>query len=267
MILTAGINGSGKTTLYYNQIKPFLDKQGINAPFINADEIEKKDKLPNSYAAAKKAAIQRDELIANKKSFVTETVLSHPSKQTKLIDKAQKNDFKVILNHVHINSPDLAVNRVKTRVQRGGHDVPTNKVHARFSRTIENIKTAVKTVDKAYVWDNNKKRSHNEPSHRFVMTLEKGQITKLAPNVPKWTKEIYKEQIEAHTKKNKDIVISKAIKSLKQDSSPEAKKAVAQELKKAKVTELEFKKAVIDRDKKPKPTLKNVKTKNQGQEL
>jgi predicted ABC-type ATPase len=41
MILIAGINGAGKTSFYYNRLKPLLEEQGFEFPFINADEIEK----------------------------------------------------------------------------------------------------------------------------------------------------------------------------------------------------------------------------------
>lgn len=203
LILIGGINGAGKTTLYYNQIKPYLESKGQDVPFVNADEMEKIYNYPDSYVAAQKAAELREQLLESKQSFVTETVFSHSSKN-ELIDKAKESGFNVVLNHVHVDNPSKAFDRVKTRVHQGGHDVPEDKVHSRFPRTIQNIKKAVDQADYTYVWDNNRTLSAenlDKVSHRFVMVLKDGGITKLATNIPNWANDMYSEKIEEFEKK------------------------------------------------------------------
>jgi predicted ABC-type ATPase len=208
LVLIGGINGAGKTTLYYNQVKPWLESQGIKIPFVNADELEKANHAneigKHSLEMGKLAAKIRDQYLETGQSFVTETVFSHESKN-KLISDAQKAGFKVMLNHVHVDSPDLAFMRVQTRITQGGHAVPKDKVFSRYERTVTNIQLASKTADRTYVWDNSCSQAIKAQKHRFVMTMAKGVVTKLSPNLPEWAKEVYKNQIRAfHRKKGLD---------------------------------------------------------------
>ncbi len=199
LVLIGGINGAGKTTLYYEQVKPFLDKSGRSYPFVNADEMERA-RFPDevgqhSLEMGKLAARIRDQYLESGQSFVTETVFSHESKN-QLIEDAQKAGFKVMLNHVHVDSPDVAYKRVQTRVQKGGHDVPKDKVFSRYDRTVANIQKACLTADQTYVWDNSRSQGHTGVMHRFVMTMAKGEITKLSPQIPAWAFRMYRIQID-----------------------------------------------------------------------
>ena len=199
LILIAGINGAGKTTFYYEQIKPFLDKSGRIYPFVNADELERA-RYPNkigqhSLEMGKLAAKIRGQYLKSGQSFVTETVFSHESKN-QLIDDAQKAGFTVILNHVHVDSPDLAYKRVQTRVQKGGHNVPKDTVFSRYDRTVNNLQKASMSADQTYVWDNSRSQGHAGILHRFVMAMAKGKIIKLSPEIPNWALKMYREQIE-----------------------------------------------------------------------
>ena len=201
MILIAGINGAGKTTFYYNHIKPWLDNKNIVIPFVNADELEKA-KFPSavgqhSLEMAKLAAQIRAEYLQTGQSFVTETVFSHPSKN-QLITEAQQAGFKVILNHVHVAAPDLALLRVQTRVTRGGHSVPKEKIFSRFERTLNYIATATKVADLTYVWDNSSSSAFSTSKFYFVMTLAKGKVIRLAENIPDWVNHVYQQQIEIY---------------------------------------------------------------------
>lgn len=206
MILIGGINGAGKTTLYYNQIKPWLDRKGIAIPFVNADELEKTN-FPNaigqhSVEMAKLAAQIRAEYLQTGQSFVTETVFSHESKN-QLITYAQQAGFKVILNHVHVAVPDLAFLRVQTRVTRGGHAVAKEKVFTRFERTLKHITAAAFAAELTFVWDNSSSRALSALKFHFVMSLAKGNITRLADRVPEWAARVYQQPIAAYRKKLK----------------------------------------------------------------
>jgi len=201
LILIDGINGAGKTTFFYQQIKLFLDKFGRHYPFVNADEMERA-KHPNevgqhSLEMGKLAAKIRSQYIEARQSFVTETVFSHKSKN-QLIHHAQKAGFEVILNHVHVSSAELAYKRVQDRVGAGGHNVPKDKVFSRYERTIVNIKKALITADRTYVWDNSRQSGHQGITHRFVMMMYKGKIAKLSCNIPAWAHKMYNAQINKY---------------------------------------------------------------------
>ena len=52
------------------------------------------------------------------------------------------------------DEPRLNVSRVKNRVLKGGHDVDTEKILTRYSNTLKNLYSALKLVDRAYLFDN-----------------------------------------------------------------------------------------------------------------
>jgi len=150
--LVVGPNGSGKTTF----VTEFLALELPGYPFVNADEIAKarwpSDSAAHAYEAAEVAAETRAHLIANGRSFIAETVFSHPSKLD-LIRSAQEEGYQVVL-HVMIVPEELAVRRVAYRVQAGGHDVPEQKIRERFHRLWPLVARAISAADRAVVYDN-----------------------------------------------------------------------------------------------------------------
>ena len=77
--LLAGPNGSGKTAFYEHVLGPVT-----HLPFINADVIAREQwpgsDRDRSYEAAKIAEERGASMIAQGRSFIAETVFSHPSK-------------------------------------------------------------------------------------------------------------------------------------------------------------------------------------------
>jgi predicted ABC-type ATPase len=150
--LIAGPNGAGKTTLYERVIHP--GRPGL--PFVNADAIaaarfsEAAGRM--SYAAAKIAATTRAALIEARLDFCTETVFSHPSK-VDLIDSAVAAGYDVVL-YVVMVPVELSVRRVAARVAAGGHDVPADKITARYERIWPNVVASVSRCRRCIFYDN-----------------------------------------------------------------------------------------------------------------
>jgi predicted ABC-type ATPase len=188
--LLAGINGAGKTTFY----QKVLQEMTPGAEFVNADELARErwpDEIDARSAEAARLADQRRRaLLEERRTFVAETVFSHPSK-LELVREARVRGFRVVLYHVHVSTPDLARERVATRVSRGGHDVPDEKIDARFPRTLELIRQAATFADLTYVFDN----SGLGRTHTHVMTLEHGTVVRLAARIPSWARQVYVAEI------------------------------------------------------------------------
>ena len=150
--LVVGSNGAGKSTFVELTLGPLLP----NSPFVNADEIAKRrwpdDPATHSYEAARIAAETRARLIQVGESFIAETVFSHPSK-LELIDNAHAAGYSVILHAVLIPE-ELAVLRVRHRVDAGGHDVPEEKIRERYQRLWPLVATAAVRSDSATFYDN-----------------------------------------------------------------------------------------------------------------
>lgn len=63
------------------------------------------------------------ELLDRNEVFAFETTLSTKS-YAGLIEKGKKKNYEVILLFLALDSTELAVKRVNTRVKEGGHNIP-----------------------------------------------------------------------------------------------------------------------------------------------
>ncbi|MBI2709810.1 MAG: zeta toxin family protein [Actinobacteria bacterium] len=177
--LIAGPNGAGKSTLYDRVIGPVTKLEFVNADVIAASEWPD-DAAAHAYDASRLAAERRDELLAAGTSFVTETVFSHDSK-VDLVKAAAEAGYLVIL-HVVLVPEDLAVARVRNRVENDGHDVPEEKVRSRYARLWSLVAKAIELVDEATLYDNS---SASEP-FRVVASFHRG-VAVSKPAGPRWT--------------------------------------------------------------------------------
>ena len=175
--LVVGCDGAGKSTLVEHHLQPLL-----HTPFVNADLIARQ-RWPDaaeahSYDAARLAAATRDKLIGTGASFIAETVFSHPSK-LELIERAHAAGYRVVL-HVVMIPEDLAVHRVRLRVDSGGHAVPEVKIRERFRRLWPLVRTAILRSEQATVYAN--ERSTTRIVARYVDGMVAGM-----PDWPDWT--------------------------------------------------------------------------------
>lgn len=181
--LVVGCNGAGKTTLITTHLQPLL-----RTPFVNADEIAKQ-RWPDApeahaYDAAAVAAQTRSALISRHRSFIAETVFSHPSKLD-LIDQAHDHGFRVVL-HIVVVPESLAVERVRFRVAGGGHAVPVDKIRQRYHRVWPLAVTAVDRCEQTTIYDNRGRRT------RMLVRFFDG-VPEAPPNWPDWVPPVFRD--------------------------------------------------------------------------
>lgn len=186
LIVLAGPNGAGKSTFFAE----YLHEPGV--PFINADHIARmlREALPDIPAAQlerrafEEAEHLRADLIDLRFGFCTETVFSDPAgAKLDLIERARAAGFVTLLVFIGLASPAVSVARVATRVRRGGHDVPNEKLFTRFPRTLRNLRAAVGLVDRAFRFDNSSLRAPYRPVAEYV----DGRLVARHPPLPRWT--------------------------------------------------------------------------------
>lgn len=174
-----GPNGAGKSTFYDEVLRP-----ATHLPFINADLIARErwpeDPMRHAYDAAREAADLRRSAIRKGRSFVAETVFSHPSKLD-LLREAGEAGYRIVL-YVILIPEELAVHRVDVRVETGGHDVPEDKIRGRFRRLWQFVRTAVGLASEAQILDNSRART----PFRLVARYREGQRIGAA-DWPPWT--------------------------------------------------------------------------------
>ena len=176
IIALAGPNGAGKTTFYHAHLEP----AGLR--FINPDVIARELNI-DAYAAARVATAIRQELVNQRESFVFETVFSDPvGDKLDFLKEAEKKGYNVILCFIGISGPDISEERVAMRVSQGGHDVPGEKIAARFPRILRNLKASMSSLPQVWVFDNDDLRI----PFRLLAIFEWGQPTMITKDLPKW---------------------------------------------------------------------------------
>ena len=153
IVVFAGPNGSGKST-FTEYLKPNFD-------YINADEIKKNLKC-SDIEAAQIAEQQREEHLKRNLSFCFETVLS-TDRNLKLLKRAKAQGYFIRCYYVITFDPVINVNRIKLRALNGGHDVPADKVIARYSKSLSLIREVIPVCDICHIYDN----SSNKPYRIF----------------------------------------------------------------------------------------------------
>jgi predicted ABC-type ATPase len=176
LVAIAGPNGAGKSTFYQANLSSF------GLPFINADVLALEFGL-GAYQAAELAEGQRRQMFVGRESFIFETVFSDPvGEKLAFLEEASASGYTVVLCFVGISAPEVSVERVAMRVAKGGHDVPTEKLTARYARVLENLRLAMLRLPLVLIYDNDDLR---EP-HRFCVAAGMGKVLEVVGTVPEW---------------------------------------------------------------------------------
>jgi len=131
LYIISGPNGSGKTTASYGVLPELLDC----SEFVNSDEFAKhlSPFAPESaYITASRLMLRKvDYLFDRREDFCIETTLATRS-LIKMVRSAQAKGYYVTVIYFWLNSADIAVQRVASRVQAGGHNVPEETIRRRY---------------------------------------------------------------------------------------------------------------------------------------
>ena len=186
--LIAGPHGAGKTSLYQYLIAP----RHPELPFINAQAYASAqlrhivDPGTRARAARSWADEQRQDLLRQGQSFITETGFSHASRVA-LIAQARSMGFEVVLYALALDEPRLLLRRVSQGAREGADIVPSHKVLERFARCLLHLRQAVFMVDLAFLID---AADAHEGGPRLVATLAVGQMTLHTVLRPRWVEKV-----------------------------------------------------------------------------
>jgi predicted ABC-type ATPase len=153
-IIIAGPNGAGKTTF----AQEFLPKYAKVVHFVNADLIAGglSPLSPESAAISAGRLFLRelDRLAARRADFAFESTLSGLGYVSRL--KRWKNaGYRVEIIYLTLRSSRVALRRIASRVQQGGHGIPEADVVRRFRRSWENFKNIYQQIADAWmIYDN-----------------------------------------------------------------------------------------------------------------
>jgi predicted ABC-type ATPase len=176
IVALAGPNGAGKSTFY----QAHLASAGLR--FVNADDLARELGAP-AEDAARLANELRVALVAQRESFVFETVLSDPvGDKVDFLRRAADSGYTIVLVFIGVGGVETSEERVAMRVLQGGHDVPGDKLAARFPRTLANLRRAIQALPHVLVFDN----GDLARPFRLVAEFENGKAIKMAARRPAW---------------------------------------------------------------------------------
>ena len=176
LVALAGPNGAGKSTFF----EAHLRSSGLR--FLNADVLARELEV-EAYDAARLAAVLRVELVKQRESFVFETVFSDPvGDKVAFLKRAAQEGYAVVVCFIGISDAATSEQRVAMRVSQGGHDVPTEKLMARFPRILANLATAIRELPCVLVFDNDDLRT----PFRHIAVFVNGRPEMLKQPAPSW---------------------------------------------------------------------------------
>ncbi len=186
LIVVAGPNGSGKTTLTA-RLKQDHWSEGVE--YLNPDDIAR-DRFGNwnspeaVLAAARWTENRREQLVRDGAGIAFETVLSAPDK-LQFLQRARAAGYFVRAFFVGTSNPAINAARVAARLMEGGHQVPIEKIVARYSRSLANLSVLSRIAQRTYVYDN----SVDGEDARLCARFQDGLLRKLYADPPAWVME------------------------------------------------------------------------------
>lgn len=131
LYIISGCNGAGKTTASYSLLPEMLEC----SEFVNSDEFAKGlspfDPSKAAIQASRYMLMKIRYLLQRKRDFAVETTLATRT-LLNIAKMAQKEGYSVTLLYFWLKSPEMAIERVKARVEAGGHSIPEETIRRRY---------------------------------------------------------------------------------------------------------------------------------------
>lgn len=178
--LFAGPNGAGKSTF-----TQYPEWSRHIRHFLNADELTRQLLAEQgfvTYATTPSEILQHANLVAAEKTFTevrrlldvgeavaVETVLS-TDKYRLVVEKLRHEGGIFNLIYVGLRSPELSRQRIESRVAKGGHPVPEEKLAGRWRRSLEHLPWFASQANHFYIYDN----SDSDPAHPPALVAREG---------------------------------------------------------------------------------------------
>lgn len=199
ILVAAGANGAGKSSI----VQPYFES--IAGSYFNPDEAARElvtRGIPQQAANQQAWAIGYQglcEAVETGGNYAFETTLGGHSIPFQLM-RALAFGRPLVILYVGLASVELHLQRIRERVARGGHDIPSDKVRQRYDDSRRNLLWFIGTAAAIRVWDNSEQSADGKPSRtREILRTEHDAAKLMLPDgmdkVPDWTKPLF-AQIE-----------------------------------------------------------------------
>lgn len=152
-IVVAGPNGAGKTTFAHGFLDEFVDYVYLSADALAA-EIDPADPTRARVQAGRQFFRRVEERVGQGDNIILESTLAGRGAR-RMLESLKRHGYTVTLVFVFLDSPEVCIHRIRERVLKGGHDVPTADVIRRFFRSRANFWTEYRFLtDRWYLFHN-----------------------------------------------------------------------------------------------------------------
>lgn len=163
LIIIGGPNGSGKTTL----ARELLEENEYE--YISADdiayELNPEDPLAARLEAGKEFFRRLDRYANDGRNLLIESTLSGKSLRSVFTKFQKELGYSVSIVFIFLDSEAICIERIQTRVKKGGHPVPEKDVVRRFGRSIINFWNEYRQLCDRWVLYYNTEDSFQEVAH------------------------------------------------------------------------------------------------------
>ncbi|MGH7231614.1 MAG: zeta toxin family protein [Nitrospiraceae bacterium] len=192
----AGVNGAGKSSIGGATFREY------GGDYYNPDEGARTIMAANRMLSQPEANSEAwrhgvrllKQAIAERLDFAFETTLGGNTIPS-LLAQAASEGIEIHIWYAGLSSPELHIDRVRSRVSRGGHDIPEQDIRRRYGRSRLNLIKLLPHLTALRVYDNSAEADPTTgrmPSPRLVLHMERGVI--LNPRdlsqTPHWAKPI-----------------------------------------------------------------------------
>lgn len=194
--MLAGVNGAGKSSIGGAMIR------AAGADYFNPDEAARKliarnpglNQVTANATAWRQGRRLLERAIEQRLDFAFETTLGGNT-MTRLLADAATDGIEVRILYVGLSSPRAHIDRVRQRVDRGGHDIPEADIRRRWRHSRLNLVRLLPVLTELRVYDNSTDADPSAgatPLPVLVLHVERGRI--VGPpdlsSTPVWAKPI-----------------------------------------------------------------------------
>ena len=196
LYVLAGVNGAGKSSIGGH----LLTQAGLS--WYNPDDFARAlmrdhgfDQGQANIEAWQEGVRRLNQSINQRQSFAFETTLGGNT-IAKILYKATAS-HDVMVWYCGLNSVELHLQRVRERVNQGGHDIPEEKIRERWESSMRNLIGLLPSLAHVRVYDNSRQAKMGEPISEPELLLEMSGGRRISPlsvgdavNAPDWVKPI-----------------------------------------------------------------------------
>jgi len=205
----AGVNGAGKSSIGGAAFRTF------GGDYYNPDEVARQliaadpelDPTEANAAAWRQGVGMLRQAIAEHLDFAFETTLGGNT-IPRLLAEAAVQGIGTYVWYAGLSSPELHMQRVRSRVRHGGHNVPEDAIRRRYERSRLNLIALLPLLAALRMYDNSAEADPADgatPAPVLVLHIERGKILNPndLPRAPDWGKPIVAAALKLAQERNR----------------------------------------------------------------